>query len=88
MRLKDGVIINQADGAFIAVAAGEAGKSFNGMIKLNATAAFILERLKEETTIDSLVKAITDEYDVSAETAEDNAMKIVRTLREHGLIEE
>lgn len=39
MKLKDGFIITKNGNDYIAVAAGEAGKAFNGMIKMNGTAA-------------------------------------------------
>ena len=52
MKLKNGVIITSHDDGFIAIAAGEAAASFNGMLKLNSTAAFICELLKNDTDIE------------------------------------
>ena len=59
MKLKSGVIINEINGEYVAVAAGEAGKAFNGMIKMNGTAAFIAKTLQNETDEDGIVSTST-----------------------------
>lgn len=87
MKLKSGVIINEINGEFVAVAAGEAGKAFNGMIKMNGTAAFIAKALQTEIDEDGIVKAICEEYDVDAETARVNVRAVVEKLASAGLIE-
>lgn len=50
MKLKEGFIITKNGNDYIAVAAGEAGKAFNGMIKMNGTAGFIATLLAESDT--------------------------------------
>ena len=87
MKLKSGVIINEINGEFVAVAAGEAGKAFNGMIKMNGTAAFIAKTLQNDTDEDGIVNAICAEYDVDAETAIVNVRAVVAKLESAGLIE-
>ena len=87
MKLKSGVIINEVNGEYVAVAAGAAGKAFNGMIRMNETAAFIAEVLKNETDEDGIVKAICSEYEVDEETARVNARAVVSKLESAGLIE-
>lgn len=86
MKLKDGVIISKTRDDYVMVAAGEAGKSFNGMVRLNSTAAFILDKLKKDSTIASLIQALTREYDVSPEEAEKSVVKVVELMKEKGLI--
>ena len=51
MKLKD-VIISEANGEYVAV---NIGGEFNGMLKLNDTAAFIAETLQEERSFDEVV---------------------------------
>lgn len=87
MKLKQGVIITKTDDRYIAVAAGEAGKAFSGMIKLNSTATFIIDKLREDSTVSSLEKALTEEFDVSAEAAHANVIKVIDSLNDIGLIE-
>ena len=87
MKLKSGVIINEINGEYVAVAAGAAGKAFNGMIKMNETAAFIAGVLKNETDEDGIVNAICAEYEVDAEIARANVRAVVAKLESAGLIE-
>ena len=49
MKLKN-IIITEAGGEYVAVTADG---SFNGMIRMNRTAAFIAEALREETTAEN-----------------------------------
>ncbi|MCQ2354496.1 MAG: PqqD family protein [Clostridia bacterium] len=88
MKLKDGVIITSANGEYVAVAAGDAGRVFNGMIRMNKTAAFIMENMREDTDEAGLVEALCGKYDVDAETARKNVKIIVDRLRSAGLIGE
>ena len=57
MKLKEGFIITKNGNDYIAVAAGEAGKAFNGMIKMNGTAGFIATLLAES---DTTAEKVTD----------------------------
>ena len=83
MKLKD-IIITEANGDYVAVTADG---SLNGMIRMNKTAAFIAEALREETTLEALVDRICGQYEISREIAEDNAKKVVAQLDSAGLIE-
>ena len=87
MKLKSGVIINEMNGEYVAVAAGEAGKAFNGMIKMNGTAAFIAKLLQNDISEDGIVDAICAEYDVDAETARVNVRAVVEKLASAGLVD-
>ncbi len=83
MKLKD-ILITEANGEYVAVTADG---TFNGMIRMNRTAAFIAEALREETTEDTLVQKICEKYEVSAEVARDNVQKVVAQFKKAGLIE-
>ena len=87
MKLKSGIIINEINGDYVAVAAGEAGKAFNGMIKMNGTAAFIVKTLQAETDEDGIVAAILAEYEVDEETARQNVRAVIEKFRSAGLID-
>lgn len=87
MKLKSGIIINETNGMYLAVAAGEAGKAFNGMMKMNETAAFIAGVLQNETDEDGVVAALCKEYDVTEELARSSARAVIEKLRGAGLID-
>lgn len=87
MKLKEGIILSKMDDAYVAVAAGEAGKSFSGMVRMNETAAFIFEHLKEETDVDALTRAILDTYDgVTEEQARRAVEGVIGQLTDAGLL--
>ncbi|MBE5965213.1 MAG: PqqD family protein [Lachnospiraceae bacterium] len=88
MKLKNGIVQSKVGGDYVAVATGEAGKVFNGMIRNNATAAFLVDKMMKETTVDELVKALLDTYDVSEEIARKDVENVVASFRKAGLLDE
>lgn len=88
MKLKDGLIVSEMDGEYVGVGFGEAGKSFGGMMRMNKTAAVIVERLQSEATEEQLVKALTDRFEVDEAVALENVRKIVDQLKDAGVIEQ
>lgn len=86
MKLKDGFITHESDGEHILVSAGDT--QFNGLVRSNKTAAFIVEQLKSGTTAESIVTALLSKYDVSKEVAHKDVERILDTLRSIGAIDE
>ncbi|MBE7057804.1 MAG: PqqD family protein [Ruminococcaceae bacterium] len=84
MKLKD-VIISEANGQKIAVSVGG---SFNGMLKLNDTAAFIADLLQQETTIEEVAQKLCEAYETDMETAIKSVESVAEQFRKVGLIEE
>ena len=87
MKLAKGFITQDYRDEQLMVAMGSAAKSFHGLVRSNGTAAFIIDRLKTETTLDALVSAVTDAYDVDAETARRDIEGVIARLRTIGAIE-
>ena len=88
MKLKDGVIISEINGEFVAVPSGAASRSFNGMIRMNRTAATIAKALQAGKTEDETVAALCEEYDVSEEIAREDFASITKELARLGLVDE
>ena len=84
MKLND-VIISEANGEKIEVSVGG---SFNGMLKLNETAAFIAELLKQETTVEEVAEKLCSVYETDKETAIKSVEAVAEQFRKVGLIEE
>ena len=85
MKLKEGVILQEIDGQHIAIDCS--GKnSFHGMLKMNRSAAFVLECLHRETDLDGVVAKLTEKYDVEADKARADVRKTLAALREAGLL--
>jgi len=88
MKFKEGVILTQNGDETILVAAGEAGKHFSGIMKLNATAAEIGEMLQKETDVPTMAKILKDRYGISRELALESVEKTVKTFCDSKIVEE
>lgn len=87
MKLKQGIIISEINGEFVAVPSGAASKSFNGMIRMNKTAAMIAKMLQNGATEDEVVDAICQEYDVSRDIASEDYRAITAQFDALNLID-
>lgn len=88
MKRKENYLLHSVAGQNVIVPVGDACKDFNGMLTVNETGKFIWEQLAEETDIEKLVQALLAEYDVSADTAEQDVQKFLDGLRKaHALNE-
>lgn len=86
MKRKPGFIVRKISGQNVAVAIGEASKSFHGMIKLNDTGLIIWNALAKDVTEDDIVAAILEQYDVSREQASEDVHNFVEVLRDAGIV--
>ncbi len=86
MKIKDGFILREVAGNYIVVAVGEAVKSFNGVINLNETGAFLWKILQTGGDEQSLISALLSEYEVSEEIAKRDVQTFITKLTEAGLI--
>lgn len=85
MRLKDTFITHMSNGEQILV---DASGKFSGLIRNNETAAFIVECLKKETTVEEIVDQMYEEYDASKEVLLKAVNDVVLQLRKVGAIDE
>lgn len=67
------------EGVFILQDAGE-------VLVVNAVGAFIVERLKADSSLDEIVDAVTERYEVELAQARADAIALVETLLEAGAI--
>ena len=86
MKIKDGFILRKVADRYIAVAVGKESVNFNAMISVNETGAFLWEKLKNETTEEELLSALTAEYDVDEETAKTDISEFLEKLRDGKLL--
>lgn len=87
MKLLEGVFVTQNDGDYVAVTVGKAGEKFSGMIRMNGSAAYVVNLLQTEQTEDSLTAALLAEYDVSDEVARANVRSVIEKLQNAGLLQ-
>lgn len=85
MKLKKEFITHESDGEQILVSSDT--RAFSGLVRSNSTAAFIVNRLKSETTIRQIVDEMAKEYDAPRAVMEQDVKKIVEQLASIGAIE-
>lgn len=88
MKLKNRMVMEKSGEDYVAVATGEAGKTFNGLIRNNKTADFLFRELLNERTEDELVQALLQRYDVPEELARTDVQRIVGIIRDAGLLDD
>ena len=86
MKLKGNYLTQDINGTQFLVPVGEG--TFSGMVRSNDTAAFIVDRLRRETTADAIVEAMYAAYDAPKETIAADVKKILDILRSVGALEE
>lgn len=86
MKLKNGFVTHEMGGEQIMVATG--AETFAGMVRSNATAAFIVECLKEETTKAEIVEKMLAKYDASEQVISADVDKILGKLRTINALDE
>ena len=88
MKLRQGFVTQEFRGEQLMVATGAAAKRFRGLVRSNATAAFIVDRLKSETTEAEIVSAVLEEYEADEARVRADVARILAQLRSIGAIEE
>ena len=88
MKIKKGFVVREVGGKKYAVATGEVAKSFKGMLGLNDVGARIFELLQNETTKDTLIDSILEEYDADRHVVEADVDKFISQLKSINVIED
>lgn len=86
MKIKDGFIVREVAGEWIAVAVGTRTAEFPGVIALSETAAFVWKHLEKDNTVEQLVRDLTDEFQVDDKTAEADVKTFLESLSQEGLL--
>ncbi len=85
MKLKKEFIVHESDGEQIMVSTG---KNFNGMVRSNKTAAFIIDCLSKDTTEEEIIKKMLERYDASEDVIAKSVSSVLTKLREIGAIDD
>lgn len=86
MKLRDGFITHEGAEEHITVTAGNT--EFNGMIRSNKTAGFIVECLKNDVTKEDIISKMLEKYDALREVIEKDVEKILEQLQSIGAIDD
>lgn len=86
MKLKEDFITQEIHDTQFLVPVG--AEAFQGIVRSNKTAAFIVDCLKEETTEEKIVDAMCRKYDATRATIAADVKEILDTLRRIGALAE
>lgn len=86
MKLKEEFITQDIDDVQFLVPVGAV--DFSGVVRSNKTAAFIVNMLKTDTTMDAIVDAMCSKYDAPREMIAADVAGILDTLRGINAIDE
>ncbi len=86
MKLKPDFITQDIDDTRYLISVG--AESFQGIVRSNRTAAFIVDCLREETTQDAIVDKMCARYDAPRETVCADVKEILDTLRSINALDE
>ena len=87
MKIKDGFILRKIAGEDIVVPIGNNIADFNGVIRLNESAAFLWKVLQEEISKEDLVNSLIEEYEIDKSLATNDVEGFLNILEEHKAIE-
>ena len=90
MKIKDGFVLEEVGGAYLAVAVGDRAGSFNGMVRLNGTGAFLWNLMKDNhLSREELVAEVVRAYEgVSTDEVLPGIIAFEEKLRAAGIIED
>ncbi len=86
MKLNSGFLVHEDGDTKFVVSTGVT--KFNGIARGNATAGFIIDCLRGDTTEDEIAAKMLAKWDVSEEAARRDIRKIVDQLKSIGAIDE
>lgn len=87
MKIKQGFVMRDVAGQAVAIATGEASKSFHGMVKLNDTGAVIWNGIERGLDEAEIAEQLAAGYDVEADQALKDVESFIARMRDAGLVE-
>ena len=88
MHIVKGFFIREVLDEIIAVPTSEVLQKFSGIIGMNPVGKFLFEKLVTEQSLQSLVAALMEEYEVDETVATEDVQEFLEKLRQHDLLEE
>lgn len=88
MKIKNGFEITDVCGEHVLMGMGEDNIDFSKVITFNETSYFIWQKMEEGVdSVETLVEALTAEYDVDAATAQKDVQALIDKLVKLGVVE-
>ena len=88
MKTKNNFVLRQIAGSWVVLSIAEATVDFDGMLTLNESGLILWRLLEQGSTREALASALTEEYDVSYETALADVDEFLEKLDRAGCIDQ
>ena len=88
MKAKADFVVRNVVGEYILMPTNDNIRKFDGTVVLNGVSAFIWNQLQQETTEETLVEAILQEFEVEWEIAARDLKALLARFADMGLLEE
>lgn len=86
MKISKEFVLREIAGSYIVVPFGENTVSFNAMITLNETGAFLWKLLQEDKSAEELIDELLKEYDVDFNRAKEDIADFLEKLKKSNII--
>lgn len=88
MKLCGEFVVRQVMDNIVAIPVGQTALQLNGMILLNDVSKTIWDCLEQGTSLEGIVKAVTDAFNVSTDEAQTDILEFCDKLRKLQLLDE
>lgn len=87
MKVKQGFVLCQTDGKYVAVATGRLAKDFHGLITMNKSGKFLWEQLSEHISKQELTDRLLQVCHAQPEAAEQSVQAFLKKMYDAGILE-
>lgn len=87
MKAVQDMILREIAGEAILIPVGKTALDMHGMISLSESGLMLWKKLKEECSMEELIGAVLEEYEVDRETASADVREFLEKLKELNLLE-
>ena len=87
MKIKEGFLVHEVAGNFVVIKIGQEAVNFNGLITLSESAKMLWDILKDGAEVKDLVNKLLSEYDIDEETATNDTLEFIESLKKNNILE-
>jgi hypothetical protein len=87
MKIKSNYVLRQVADIWIVLPLAEENLNLNGMLTVTESGAMLWKILERGSNLQTLVNALTDEYEVTEEQSRADVIKFVEKLKQIGCLE-
>ncbi|MDO4943444.1 MAG: PqqD family protein [Lachnospiraceae bacterium] len=87
MKINKEFVLREIAGDYILVPVGNTAMEFNGLITLNEVSALLWEKMQNEVSLEQLIDAVLEEYEVDRTTATQDVEEFVDRLKETKILD-